>query len=312
MADPLARFPNLFRETSLGLTGMTAQFRQMDAPPNPALISNVNCVPFVGAQCVIITLEDGHVDIPGGTLEPGETYEAALHRELMEETGARVLDYAPLGAWFITSSLAEPYRPHLPHPASCRFVVYGDVELVRNPTLPPGGERVQRVDVVPVSIAAVRFRANGRRDLAELYTLAAEQRVQHKNRVRVERLDHLVLTVRDIEAAVDFYTRVLGMQAVTFGAGRRALRFGSQKINLHQAGAEFEPKAARPTPGSADLCFITLMTLDAVIQQVQACGVPIEVMPSQRTGALGTIESIYLRDPDDNLIEISTYKGDNP
>jgi catechol 2,3-dioxygenase-like lactoylglutathione lyase family enzyme len=126
----------------------------------------------------------------------------------------------------------------------------------------------------------------------------------------IERLDHLVLTVRDMEATLDFYTRVLRMEAITFGAGRKALRFGQQKINLHQAGAEFEPKAAKPTPGSADLCFITRTPLMNVVAHIETCGVTIEVPPSPREGALGRIQSIYLRDPDGNLIEISNYESD--
>ena len=123
--------------------------------------------------------------------------------------------------------------------------------------------------------------------------------------MNISHLDHLVLTVADIEAAVDFYTRVLGMQAVTFGEGRKALTFGNQKINLHQVGREFEPKAKRPTPGSADLCFIVATPLDRVIAHLEAQGVAIVEGPVQRTGATGPIRSVYLRDPDQNLIELS-------
>ena len=125
--------------------------------------------------------------------------------------------------------------------------------------------------------------------------------------MRIERLDHLVLTVRDIAATCDFYARVLGMEVVTFGAGRKALAFGRQKFNLHEAGREFEPKADTPTPGSADLCLIADGTLDDVIAHLRACGVPILEGPVQRTGALGPITSVYFRDPDRNLIEVSTY-----
>ena len=126
--------------------------------------------------------------------------------------------------------------------------------------------------------------------------------------VTLDRLDHFVLTVADIDATCAFYTRVFGMEVQTFGPlGRKALHFGRQKINLHQRGKEFEPKAAHPTPGSADLCFIAAMSLDAVIAHLRACGVPIEVGPVDRTGATGTIRSVYIRDPDRNLIEISTY-----
>ena len=125
--------------------------------------------------------------------------------------------------------------------------------------------------------------------------------------VRIDRLDHLVLTVADIDATVEFYTRVLGMKAVTFGAGRTALAFGRSKINLHQAGHEFEPKAHRPTPGSADLCLIAAGPLEQVIADLTAHGVPIEEGPVERTGATGPIRSVYFRDPDLNLIEVSTY-----
>lgn len=123
--------------------------------------------------------------------------------------------------------------------------------------------------------------------------------------MQIDHIDHLVLTVADIEKTVDFYTRVLGMQLVTFGEGRKALTFGNQKINLHQAGREFEPKAERPTPGSADLCFIVATPLDRVIAHLEAQGVAIVEGPVQRTGATGPILSVYLRDPDHNLIELS-------
>ncbi|MHB1372221.1 MAG: VOC family protein [Pseudomonadaceae bacterium] len=123
--------------------------------------------------------------------------------------------------------------------------------------------------------------------------------------MQIDHLDHLVLTVADIETTVDFYTRVLGMQAVTFGEGRKALVFGQQKINLHQAGREFEPKAERPTPGSADLCFIVATPLEQVIAHLKAQQVAILEGPVQRTGATGPIRSVYVRDPDFNLIELS-------
>jgi catechol 2,3-dioxygenase-like lactoylglutathione lyase family enzyme len=125
--------------------------------------------------------------------------------------------------------------------------------------------------------------------------------------VRIERLDHLVLTVADIDRTVDFYQRVLGMTPVTFGPGRHALAFGQQKINLHRAGREFEPKAHASTPGSADLCFITSTDLTEVREHLEAVGVMIEQGPVDRTGALGPIRSVYFRDPDMNLIEVSVY-----
>ncbi|HZZ48455.1 MAG TPA: VOC family protein [Pseudonocardia sp.] len=126
--------------------------------------------------------------------------------------------------------------------------------------------------------------------------------------MRIDRLDHLVLTVASIDTTVAFYTRVLGMEAVQFGAGRTALAFGTSKINLHEAGHEFEPKARRPTPGSADLCLITTDQLDQVVADLAAHDIAIEEGPVERTGATGPIRSVYFRDPDQNLIEVSTYE----
>jgi catechol 2,3-dioxygenase-like lactoylglutathione lyase family enzyme len=121
----------------------------------------------------------------------------------------------------------------------------------------------------------------------------------------IDHLDHLVLTTADADACIAFYRRVLGMQLETFGDGRLALRFGNQKINIHRRGHEFEPKAHLPVPGALDLCFMASQRLDEVIAWVQACQWPIVEGPVQRTGATGPIRSIYLRDPDLNLIEIS-------
>ena len=127
--------------------------------------------------------------------------------------------------------------------------------------------------------------------------------------MRIDSIDHIVLTVRDLQVTTAFYTRVLGMEAVTFGAGRRALAFGVQKINLHEAGRELEPKAAAPTPGSADLCFVTSATPAAVLSHLQTCGVQVVDGPVTRTGARGPIVSVYFRDPDGNLLEVSSYAG---
>lgn len=128
-------------------------------------------------------------------------------------------------------------------------------------------------------------------------------------------LDHLVLTVQDIQRTCDFYQRVLGMEVVTFGGHslrdgtvkRYALKFGNQKLNLHQQGEEFEPKAQYPTPGSADLCLITDVPLAQVVEHLTACGITIETGIVPRTGAVGAIASLYIRDPDGNLLEISNY-----
>ena len=121
----------------------------------------------------------------------------------------------------------------------------------------------------------------------------------------IDHLDHLVLTTRDKARCVRFYVDVLGMRLETFGEGRTAFRFGNQKINLHEAGREFEPKAGVPTPGSLDLCFIAGVPLTDVIARLQAHGWDIEVGPVLRTGATSPIRSVYVRDPDLNLIEIA-------
>jgi catechol 2,3-dioxygenase-like lactoylglutathione lyase family enzyme len=125
--------------------------------------------------------------------------------------------------------------------------------------------------------------------------------------MHIEAIDHIVLTVRDLQVTLEFYTRVLGMEAVTFGTGRRALVFGEQKINLHELGGEVEPKAATPTPGSADLCFVTSAAPAEVLSHLHACGVQVVDGPVKRTGARGPIVSVYLRDPDGNLLEVSSY-----
>ena len=125
---------------------------------------------------------------------------------------------------------------------------------------------------------------------------------------RIQSLDHLVLTVADLEETCAFYA-VLGMETITFtpahGAPRKALRFGAQKINLHRAGAEFEPKAEYPTPGAADLCFLSDVPLEDWLLHLRDHGVHIEEGPVARSGAMGPILSIYLRDPDGNLVEVS-------
>ncbi len=121
----------------------------------------------------------------------------------------------------------------------------------------------------------------------------------------IKSLDHLVLTTRDADKCVDFYTRVLGMKLETFGHGRTALRFGEQKINLHDKNTVTDGYAAHPTPGSLDICFLADRPLDEVIAQLRAAGIPIELGPVQRTGARFALRSVYVRDPDRNLIEIS-------
>jgi catechol 2,3-dioxygenase-like lactoylglutathione lyase family enzyme len=125
--------------------------------------------------------------------------------------------------------------------------------------------------------------------------------------IRIDRIDHVVLTVFDLERTIDFYSRVLGMEPVTFAGGRRGLAFGRQKFNLHQAGREFEPKALKPAPGTIDLCLITETPLAEVMDELRKHGIAIIQGPVDKTGALGPIMSVYFRDPDGNLIEVSNY-----
>ena len=125
--------------------------------------------------------------------------------------------------------------------------------------------------------------------------------------MKIERLDHFVLTVKNLQTTVDFYTQVMGMKAIQFGEGRWALEFGQQKINLHELGNEFEPKAQNVREGSADLCFITETELTKAMAHVEAQGIEILEGPVKRTGAQGPILSFYFRDPDGNLIEVSNY-----
>lgn len=125
--------------------------------------------------------------------------------------------------------------------------------------------------------------------------------------MKIDRLDHLVLTVNDIEATCKFYSTVLGMEVVSFGSGRPALSFGHQKLNLHEVDHEYLPRAEHPMPGSADLCFISAIPLSSVLDHLRACAVSVVDGPVERTGATGKIRSVYIRDPDHNLIEISEY-----
>lgn len=127
--------------------------------------------------------------------------------------------------------------------------------------------------------------------------------------MKITKLDHLVLTVQDIDATCHFYGDILGMDVITFDNDRRALHFGDQKINLHLKGHEFEPKADHPTMGSADFCLISSTKLDLIIDELNSHGIPIEQGPIDKHGALGPMRSIYVRDPDKNLVEISNYQN---
>ncbi|AZB28898.1 VOC family protein [Chryseobacterium balustinum] len=125
--------------------------------------------------------------------------------------------------------------------------------------------------------------------------------------MKISNIDHLVLTVIDIDKTIDFYTNILGFEVVMFGDNRKALTFGNQKINLHQKGKEFEPKAEHPTSGSSDLCFIVETNIENVLEELKQKNIEIIEGIVERTGALGKIRSVYFRDPDLNLIEVSNY-----
>ena len=122
-------------------------------------------------------------------------------------------------------------------------------------------------------------------------------------------IDHIVLTVASIEATCEFYSKALGLEVVPFDGDRRAVRMGEQKLNLHEAGHELEPKARRPTPGSGDICLVTEEPLERLIDRLTAFGVAIELVPVERTGAIGRLSSIYVRDPDGNLVEIANEQS---
>lgn len=123
----------------------------------------------------------------------------------------------------------------------------------------------------------------------------------------IQRMDHMVITVADVARTVDFYTRVLGMRPVDLGDGYWAVHFGEQKINIHPTGRDDTLVARRPTVGGGDVCFITETPIADVVRHLERCGVAIEERPSRRTGAMGPITSVYFRDPDGNLVEISNY-----
>lgn len=167
----------LFEDINWGT--VSAKFERLEVPPPDNLISNVSVVPFIGDHVALIRLENGIYETPGGTREAGESYWQTAQRELVEEAGARLLDYTPFGAWRCHSTRSTPYKPHLPHPNFYRLAGYGAVELITTPTNPPDGETVVAVEVVTVEEAAERFIASQRPDLADLYRLAARIRELH-------------------------------------------------------------------------------------------------------------------------------------
>lgn len=123
--------------------------------------------------------------------------------------------------------------------------------------------------------------------------------------IKIKSLDHLVITASDLSATVEFYSWILGMEHVEFGNGLHAMQFGSQKFNIHDASTDVTPKAANIVPGSEDFCLLTDTPISEVVAHLQACGVAIEEGPVTRSGAAGTLNSVYFRDPDGNLVEVS-------
>lgn len=169
--DIKAQYPHLFNRATWGNSHV--RFTLLDDAPADTLIGNVNIVSRSGSNWVILQLEDGSWEIPGGTLESGEKYLDTARRELMEEAGAELLSASVIGAWDCLSMASKPYRPHLPHPHYYRLVLCGDVRIVGAPLRLPGAEKIAAVDVCSLKIIIERFSSLGREDLAELYELAS-------------------------------------------------------------------------------------------------------------------------------------------
>lgn len=178
--DREVKYKHLFAATTWPWGPTRVAFRQStEVPPND-LISNVTVVPFVGEQCVIIQLETGNWEVPGGTLEPGERYLDTARRELLEEAGAKLVSAQVIGAWECYSLAAKPYRPHLPHPKFYRLALSAEVAITGTPTNPEDGERVALIECVTVNEAARRLFKAGRGDLADLYRFAAASKRLHR------------------------------------------------------------------------------------------------------------------------------------
>lgn len=164
-------YPDLFREIFWDWGPITAQFERCSTPPE--LIGNVNLIGHSGGQWLVLRVAPGAWTMPGGTLEPDEHYPDALRREMMEEAGAEVISYQPLGAWRCISHAEKPYRSHMPHPTFYRFVCVGEVRLVSSPLNPADAEQITSVDLVPLDEVVRRFMAENRPEMAQLYQFAA-------------------------------------------------------------------------------------------------------------------------------------------